>query len=96
MTSRRTFSATAVAAVKRGATDYLAKPVTVDEVLSALGEKSSVPEATDDYSPMSVERLEWEHIQQVLARNEGNISQTARRIGVGRSYLHKKLKQFNH
>jgi two-component system response regulator RegA len=82
---------TAVTAIKRGAANYLAKPVTVDEVLSALGEKASVPETGEDYSPMSVERLEWEHIQKVLQENDGNISATARSLGMYRRTLQRKL-----
>ena len=82
---------TAVTAIKRGASNYLAKPVKVDEVLSALGEKAQLPESTDDYSPMSVERLEWEHIQKVLQENDGNISATARSLGMYRRTLQRKL-----
>ncbi len=82
---------TAVTAIKRGASNYLAKPVNVDEVLSALGEKAPLPEGDDDYSPMSVERLEWEHIQRVLQENDGNISATARSLGMYRRTLQRKL-----
>ena len=83
--------ATAVAAVKRGASNYLAKPVKVDEVVQALAGKEQIPTSEEDYTPMSVERLEWEHIQKVLAKNNGNISATARSLGMYRRTLQRKL-----
>ncbi|MEE4219155.1 MAG: response regulator transcription factor [Xanthomonadales bacterium] len=82
---------TAVTAIKRGAANYLAKPVKVDEVISALGEKDPAALPDPDYSPMSVERLEWEHIQKVLQENDGNISATARSLGMYRRTLQRKL-----
>jgi two-component system response regulator RegA len=82
---------TAVAAVKRGASDYLAKPVKVDDVIRALAGKEELPGGAQDYSPMSVERLEWEHIQKVLDENDGNISATARSLGMHRRTLQRKL-----
>ena len=83
--------ATAVAAVKRGAADYLAKPVKADDVVRALAGEERLPEAEADYSPMSVERLEWEHIQKVLREHDGNISATARSLGMYRRTLQRKL-----
>jgi two-component system response regulator RegA len=83
---------TAVTAIKRGAANYLSKPVRVEEVISALGEPK--PEAApkeEGYSPMSVERVEWEHIQKVLQENDGNISATARSLGMHRRTLQRKL-----
>jgi two-component system response regulator RegA len=83
--------ATAVEAVKRGAANYLAKPAKADEVVQALsGEESAMP-LPEDYAPMSVERLEWEHIQKVLAEHDGNISATARSLGMHRRTLQRKL-----
>ncbi len=82
---------TAVTAIKRGAANYLAKPVKVDEVISALGEKNPAMLPDPEYSPMSVERLEWEHIQKVLQENDGNISATARSLGMYRRTLQRKL-----
>lgn len=82
---------TAVTAIKRGAANYLAKPVKVDEVISALGEKNPATLPDPEYSPMSVERLEWEHIQKVLQENDGNISATARSLGMYRRTLQRKL-----
>jgi two-component system response regulator RegA len=83
--------ATAVAAVKRGAVNYLAKPAKADDILRALAGKEQLPEEAEDYSPMSVERLEWEHIQKVLREHDGNISATARSLGMYRRTLQRKL-----
>ena len=81
---------TAVTAIKRGAVNYLAKPVQVDDVVNAL--TGAEPEtAEEDYTPMSVERLEWEHIQKVLQEHDGNISATARSLGMYRRTLQRKL-----
>ncbi len=83
--------ATAVEAIKLGATHYLAKPADVDDIVAALerdrGDAGIAPSAR----PLSVERLEWEHIQKVLAENEGNVSATARALGMHRRTLQRKL-----
>jgi two-component system response regulator RegA len=83
--------ATAVAAVKQGAANYLAKPVAADEVVRALVGQARLPTDPADYSPLPVERLEWEHIQKVLAEHDGNISATARSLGMHRRTLQRKL-----
>lgn len=83
--------ATAVAAVKRGAANYLAKPVKADDIVRALAGQEQLSEEPGDYSPMSVERLEWEHIQKVLSEHDGNISATARSLGMYRRTLQRKL-----
>lgn len=82
---------TAVEAVKRGAANYLAKPVKADEVVQALYAEKHQSALPNDYAPMSVERLEWEHIQKVLAEHDGNISATARSLGMHRRTLQRKL-----
>lgn len=83
--------ATAVEAVKLGATYYLAKPSAVDEIIAALdrteGDEAIMPSA----QPLSVDRMEWEHIQRVLAEQEGNISATARVLNMHRRTLQRKL-----
>jgi two-component system response regulator RegA len=81
--------ATAVTAIKRGAANYLPKPASAEEVVAALGRRAPAP--AEDFSPMSVERLEWEHIQSVLAEHDGNISATARALGMHRRTLQRKL-----
>jgi two-component system response regulator RegA len=90
--------ATAVEAIKRGAHDYLAKPVDADAVVRALldGDSGPAPGEFDDVldapdAPLPLRRLEWEHIQRVLTECEGNISETARRLGMHRRTLQRKL-----
>lgn len=86
--------ATAVEAIRRGAHDYLAKPVDADAVVRALlddgdaevDETAELPE-----SPLRLRRLEWEHIQRTLRECGGNISETARRLGMHRRTLQRKL-----
>lgn len=82
---------TAVAAIKLGAVNYLMKPVTAGEIVAALrqeGVDESVPVSA---KPMSVSRVEWEHIQRVLHENNGNISATARALSLHRRTLQRKL-----
>ncbi len=88
--------ATAVEAIKRGAHDYLAKPVDADAVVRALVDGDG-PHADDDEvldapeAPLALRRLEWEHIHRVLTECDGNISETARRLGMHRRTLQRKL-----
>ena len=89
--------ATAVEAIKRGAHDYLAKPVDADQVAQALlggghgGGHEGAHEAPDVGHTPPLRRLEWEHIQRVLAESDGNISEAARRLGLHRRTLQRKL-----
>ena len=83
--------ATAVTAIKQGAADYLSKPVTAGDVIKALSGESQREGTLKEFSPMSVERMEWEHIQKVLKENDGNISATARSLGMYRRTLQRKL-----
>lgn len=89
--------ATAVEAIKRGAHDYLAKPVDADAVVRALLDGDSNAEGDDEHlpdtpeAPLALRRLEWEHIQRVLTECDGNISETARRLGMHRRTLQRKL-----
>jgi len=83
--------ATAVTAIKRGAAEYLSKPVTAGDVVKALSGEWQRDDALEDLSPMSVERVEWEYIQKVLKENDGNISATARSLGMYRRTLQRKL-----
>ena len=82
--------ATAVEAIKRGADDYLAKPVDADAVTAALlGTRGDnvENEANPSDAPLSLKRLEWEQIQRVLAECGGNVSETARRLHLHRRTL---------
>lgn len=83
---------TAVEAVKAGAHNYVAKPASVAHILESFSDdKTAAAEATETLEPMSVRRLEWEHIHRVLAANEGNVSATARALGMHRRSLQRKL-----
>jgi two-component system response regulator RegA len=83
--------ATAVDAVKLGATQYLAKPADVDAIIKALQAEDVVLDDRVPDAPMSVDRLEWEHIQRVLGEHDGNISATARALQMHRRTLQRKL-----
>lgn len=82
---------TTVQAIKLGADNYLPKPANTGQILSALEQEVTQPSAPETAEPLSVERLEWEHIQTVLAQHEGNISATARALGMHRRTLQRKL-----
>ena len=83
--------ATAVDAVKLGASQYLAKPVDTDTIVKALiDDDDPDDEATSDKT-LSVPRLEWEHIQRVLIEHDGNVSATARALKMHRRTLQRKL-----
>jgi len=84
---------TAVEAVKLGANYYLTKPVDADEVVAALQKEQGDDAVPVDVKPMSVERLEWEHIQRVLRDNNDNVSATARALSMHRRTLQRKLKK---
>ncbi|HBO1214240.1 TPA: response regulator transcription factor [Pseudomonas aeruginosa] len=85
--------ATAVEAIKRGACNYLCKPADADDVLAALLSEHADLDTLVPENPMSVDRLQWEHIQRVLAEHEGNISATARALGMHRRTLQRKLQK---
>ena len=83
--------ATAVEAVRLGARHYLAKPANADEILAALQRDQPDPALEVSAEPLSVARLEWEHIQKVLKAHDGNISSTARALKMHRRTLQRKL-----
>lgn len=83
--------ATAVEAIKLGATHYLTKPASVDDILKALETPEGNTEIEPAAQPISVKRLEWEHLQKVLTEHEGNISAAARALGMHRRTLQRKL-----
>jgi two-component system response regulator RegA len=84
---------TAVEAVKLGATQYLSKPAEADDVVRALMQDEPDPNIPIAEQTLSVDRLEWEHLQRVLAESDGNISEAARRLGMHRRTLQRKLKK---
>lgn len=83
---------TAIDAIKLGATYYLAKPVDADAVVQAFGVMHTPPSAPVPLAtPLSVRRVEWEHIQRVLRDCDGNISAAARALRMHRRTLQRKL-----
>ncbi len=82
---------TAIEAIKLGATHYLAKPVDADEIVAAFGKKIGDTDVELSVNPLSIDRLEWEHIQRVLTEHDGNISATARSLNMHRRTLQRKL-----
>jgi two-component system, response regulator RegA len=84
---------TAVEAIKLGATDYLAKPANVDEVVSALQRDRGNDGVPIGKKPMSVHRAEWEYISRVLRENDGNVSASARALSMDRRTLQRKLRK---
>ncbi|KZN46174.1 response regulator transcription factor [Pseudoalteromonas luteoviolacea] len=84
--------ATAVEAIKLGADDYLTKPADTKLIAKKLLGEDVVLEDTFE-STMSPERLEWEHIQQTLQANDGNVSETARQLNMHRRTLQRKLQK---
>lgn len=83
--------ATAVEAIKLGAVHYLTKPADADDILAAFHRLGGDAATPVEPRPLSVARLEWEHIQKVLTECDGNISETARRLGMHRRTLQRKL-----
>lgn len=81
--------ATAVDAIKRGADDYLAKPVSAEALLRVLRGEEAAARTESTMTPLA--RLEWEHIQQALKETHGNIAAAARLLGMHRRSLQRKL-----
>ncbi len=80
---------TAVVAIKQGAINYLPKPAHATQILQAFEDNPDLP--SEEPSPINLKRLEWEHLQQVLQANQGNISATARQLNLHRRTLQRKL-----
>ena len=80
--------ATAVDAVRLGAVNYLAKPADVDSILAAF---ETPPVEPTEHQPLSLARMEWEHIQRVLADCNGNVTHAAQKLGMHRRTLQRKL-----
>jgi two-component system response regulator RegA len=83
--------ATAVEAIKLGAIHYLAKPANADEIVAALQRERGDISVPPSEQPLSVRRLEWEHLQKVLLEHHGNISAAARALKMHRRTLQRKL-----
>jgi len=93
--------ATAIDAVRLGATYYLSKPADADDIISAFARGEAPPldppappsGSGDEYRAPSLARAEWEHINRVLSDAGGNISEAARRLGIHRRSLQRKLQK---
>ena len=83
--------APAVEAIKLGAVHYLTKPANADEIVSALHKNEGDSSVLISENPLSVKRLEWEHLQKVLMQHDGNISSAARALNMHRRTLQRKL-----
>ena len=88
--------ATALEAVRLGATHYLTKPADFDELLAALTRARGVADeaSRSERAPATLARVEWEHIQRVLTDCAGNVSEAARRLGIHRRSLQRKLAKY--
>ena len=85
--------ATAVEAIKLGACHYLAKPSNTDDIEAAFSKGAGNAEVSLSERPTSIKTLEWEHIHEVLAQSDFNISEAARRLGMHRRTLARKLEK---
>src|SRR5581483_1944307 len=87
---------TAISAMKRGADQYLSKPADADQILAAYEAVRTAAEAPADLPEAvpSLARVEWEHMQRVIADCAGNISQAARLLGIHRRSLQRKLSKY--
>ena len=85
--------ATAVEAIKLGASHYLAKPSNTDDIEAAFAKSDGNPDAPVDGRQSSIKTLEWEHIHQTLVETDFNISEAARRRGMHRRTLARKLEK---
>lgn len=86
--------ATAVAAVKMGAIDYLSKPADADAVEAALLQKEGETLPPPPEKPMTADRVRWEHIQRVFEQCDRNVSETARRLRMHRRTLQRILNKY--
>jgi two-component system response regulator RegA len=87
---------TAIDAVRLGATNFLPKPADADDILAAFARGDSdveLPQAEEEIPVPTLAQAEWEHIHRVLADCSGNISEAARRLGIHRRSLQRKLRK---
>jgi two-component system response regulator RegA len=80
-------------AVRGGVQDFLTKPTDADQILAALDGQSSL--VGDGEHVLSLDQMEWEHLQRVLAQTGNNISQAAKLLGIDRRSLQRKLSKFS-
>lgn len=87
--------ATAVDAMRLGATNFVSKPADAEEIQAAFAtvEQPAFECGTTEYQPATLAQAEWEHIHRVLSACHGNLSETARRLGIHRRSLQRKLQK---
>lgn len=88
--------ATAIDAIRLGATNFIPKPADADDILNAFargGSKIDMPEVEEEIPVPTLAQAEWEHIHRILADCGGNISEAARRLGIHRRSLQRKLRK---
>lgn len=88
--------ATAIEAIRLGATNFLPKPADADDILNAFARGDAevdAPDAEEDIPVPTLAQAEWEHIHRILADCGGNISEAARRLGIHRRSLQRKLRK---
>ena len=85
--------ATTVEAIKLGAINYLTKPASVQEIIEKLSQAEDSSKTPIEDTPLSIKRLEWEHLQKVLLEHDGNISAAARALNMHRRTLQRKLQK---
>ncbi|MDW7774123.1 MAG: response regulator [Desulfobulbaceae bacterium] len=88
--------ATATDAVKLGAVSYLPKPADIDDIITAFSRTTDLdlPDPEENFQAPSLARMEWEHINRVLHDCRGNISAAAKKLGLHRRTLQRKLNKF--
>lgn len=86
--------ATTKEAIQLGARDYLTKPADTEQILTAFDRDARQPDDEADDSVPSLARVEWEHIQRILADCDGNVSQAARLLRIHRRSLQRKLSKY--
>ena len=86
--------ATALEAIRLGATHYLTKPADADEILAAFDPGTDKEREAQPLRPMSLDRVQWEHINRVLVECHGNVSEAARALGIHRRSLQRKLAKY--
>lgn len=85
--------ATATDAIKLGAVGYLTKPTDIEDIMNALM-KDDQPDSQEELKPPSLARVEWEHINRILNDCDNNISKAAKKLGIHRRTLQRKLQKY--
>jgi two-component system response regulator RegA len=87
--------ASTVAAIKKGAANYLCKPASIADILQAFESVEYKNNQVEEYNSLPIKSYEWEKIQQTLLDHSGNISKTAQSLGLHRRTLQRKLKKYS-